>query len=208
VADYTALVNDIVGLINAFELTPVPETVVDPGQRDPGRAPTQDEDPLNAVLRRISIRRDGSDGPLSGRRIGIKDSIAVAGVPTTAASRALEGNIAEADAVVVERLLAASAEIVATLNMEGFAWFEGANTGDFGPIRNPVDSARSAGGSSGGSAAALSYDWIDITLGTDQAGSNRIPASWCGVLGLKPTHGLVPYTGILRGDPTIDHVGR
>ena len=83
-----------------------------------------------------------------------------------------------------------------------------ARRADFGgPILNPFDPTRTASGSSGGSAAALWYDGVDITFGTDQAGSIRLPAAWCGVLGLKPTHGLVPYTGIATIDPTYDHVG-
>ncbi|WP_322027900.1 amidase family protein [Burkholderia sp. BCC1977] len=206
-ACYQSLLGDVQSAVADFEKLPQRPAVVSPAVRDPGHVPTFEEDPLNAVIRRISIKREGARGKLSGRRIGLKDTIAVAGVPMTAASRLLEDYIPAQDAVVVDRLLDEGAELVAKLNMDGFAWSGSADTGDYGPILNPVDRARSASGSSGGSAAALYYDWVDMTLGADQAGSIRMPASWCGVLGLKPTHGLIPYTGVMSVDPTIDHVG-
>ena len=127
-------------------------------------------------------------------------------MPMTNASLVMEGYVADSDATIVTRLLDAGAEIVALLNMENFAFASG-NTSAFGPILNPHNPEHVAGGSSGGSCAALHYDDIDITIGGDQAGSIRIPASWCGVVGLKPTHGLVPYTGIFGLDHTVDHAG-
>lgn len=177
-----------------------------PARRDPGRRPTAGEDPLNAVIRWCSVSAD-VDGPLAGKRIGLKDNMALAGVPMSCASRVLDGYVPEEDCVLADRLLAAGAEMVAKLNMDAFAWSGGAETSDFGAILNPYDTTRTASGSSGGSGASLFYDGIDITFGTDQAGSIRLPAAWCGVLGLKPTHGLVPYTGISTIDPTYDHVG-
>lgn len=128
-------------------------------------------------------------------------------MPRTCGSRLLDGHVPERDAVVVERLLAAGATIVAKLNLEDLALSGGGETSAFGPVLNPHDPGRTASGSSGGSAAALAYDGVDLTLGTDQGGSIRLPASWCGVVGLKPTHGLVPYTGIAGLDPALDHVG-
>ena len=91
--------------------------------------------------------------------------------------------------------------------MDDFAFSGGGDSSAYGPTRNPFDLSRTAAGSSGGSAAALYYDGIDAALGTDQGGSIRAPAAWCGVLGHKPTHGLVPYTGIAGIDATFDHVG-
>lgn len=108
---------------------------------------------------------------------------------------------------LARRILRAGGRIVAFTNLEGMAFGGGGESGCFGPTRNPYDLDRSTSGSSGGSAAALYYDGIDIAFGTDQGGSIRQPASWCGVVGLKPTHGLVPYVGVLSHDPTIDHVG-
>ncbi|MEN3282050.1 MAG: amidase [Solirubrobacteraceae bacterium] len=180
---------------------------VPPGARDtPTPAPTGADDPYNAVVRWCSVK-SSSAGLLAGKRIGLKDNIALAGIPMTCGSRILDGYRPDEDAVLVQRLLSQGAEIVAMLNMDSFAFSGSGETSDYGTILNPLDPTRTAGGSSGGSAAALYYDGIDITFGTDQAGSVRIPASWCGVLGLKPTFGLVPYTGIFSQDPTFDHVG-
>ena len=140
-------------------------------------------------------------------RIALKDSMAIAGIPLTLGSAVMDGFVPEADAVVVERVLAAGAEIVAITNMDDFAFSGGGDSSAYGPTRNPFDRSRTAAGSSGGSAAALYYEGIDAALGTDQGGSIRAPAAWCGVLGHKPTHALVPYTGIAGIDATFDHVG-
>ena len=122
-------------------------------------------------------------------------------------SLVLEGYVAETDATIVTRLLDEGAEVVATLNLDNFAWSGAGDTSAHGATLNPHNTEYLAGGSSGGSAAALYYDDIDITIGGDQGGSIRIPSSWCGVVGLKPTHSLVPYTGIAGFDATFDHVG-
>jgi len=164
------------------------------------RRPTPSEDPLNAIVNWCRVSA-GREGLLAGKRIGLKDNMALTGVPMTLGSRLLETYVPAEDCLVAQRLLAAGAEVVAKLNMDGFAWSAGAETSDFGPILNPVDPSRTASGSSGGSAAALAYEHFDVTFGTDQAGSIRLPAAWCGVLGLKPTHSLVPYTGIVPLDP-------
>jgi amidase len=171
-----------------------------------GRRPTRAEDPLNAIVRRCSVKRTDA-GPLAGKCVGVKDNVSVAGVPMTCGSRLLRGHVPDTDATVVARLLDAGAEIVAVLNMDDCAFSGGGDTSAYGPTLNPHDPAYLAGGSSGGSAAALFYDDVDLTIGSDQGGSIRIPASWCGVVGLKPTHGLVPYTGIVGIDATIDHAG-
>lgn len=155
-----------------------------------GRRPTEEEDPLNAIVRRCRVR-GATAGPLAGKRVGLKDNISVAGIPMTCGSAVVEF-VPDTDATVVTRLLDAGAEIVAILNMDNFAFSGAGDTSAYGPIRNPHHPSRLAGGSSGGSAAALAYADIDFTIGADQGGSVRIPASWCGVVGLKPTHGLVP----------------
>jgi amidase len=176
------------------------------GRRDAGRRPMGD-DPLNAIIRWCDVQ-DGNDGPLSDVRIALKDSVAVAGVPMSLGSRWFNRFTPTVDSVVTARLLAAGARIVAMTNMDDSAFSGAGDTSAFGPILNPFDPTRSAGGSSGGSAAALAYrDRIDATIGCDQGGSIRLPAAWCGVLGLKPTHGLVPYTGIGGIDATFDHAG-
>lgn len=184
---------------------PQPPEVVAADRVDLGR-PDPDADPFNAVVRRCSVKSD-SIGPLSGTRIAVKDTVAVAGVPLTAGSRVLQGFIPNVDAVVVDRMLRAGAEIVAITNTDYLALSGGGDSSFYGPMMNPFDRTRTTGGSSGGSGAILHYDWADVALGGDQGGSIRVPAAWCGVLGLKPTHSLVPYTGVVGLDPTIDHVG-
>lgn len=163
-------------------------------------------DPLNAWVRSCRIEGD-DDGLLAGLEVGVKDNVSVAGVPMTCGSRLLRGYVPEGDATVVTRMLDAGATIVGVLNMDSFAFSGVGDTSDYGPMRNPRDPEHYAGGSSGGSAAAVAAGDVDIALGGDQGGSVRIPAAWSGCVGHKPTHGLVPYTGIHRVDNTIDHVG-
>ena len=174
--------------------------------RDPGTRPAPEADPYNAILRRCQLR-GATGGKLAGKRIGLKNNICIAGFPMTCASLILEDYIPDADAPIVTRMLDQGAEINAILNLDNFAFSGAGDTSAFGPTLNPHSPAHLAGGSSSGSAAALYYDDIDITIGGDQGGSIRIPASFCGVVGHKPTHGLVPYTGIVGIDNTFDHAG-
>lgn len=175
-----------------------------------GREASADSDPLNAVVRWVDIEAvpDAVTGELlAGKRIGLKDLISVAGVPLSAANKIFDGFVPSEDAPLTRRVLEAGGRVVAMTNLEGMAWGGGSESGRWGACENPWDPARSTGGSSGGSAAALFYEGVDITFGTDQGGSIRLPASWCGVLGLKPTHALVPYQGIASHEFTFDHVG-
>lgn len=177
-----------------------------PPSRSSGQRPGPDEDPLNAVVRTCRVV-GSSAGTLEGYEVGLKDNIPVAGIEMTCSSRLFEGFVPRRDATVVERLLDAGATVTAKLNMDNMARSGSGEISEFGPVLNPVDPGYLAGGSSGGSAAAVAEGRVDIALGTDQGGSVRMPASWCGVVGLKPTFGLVPYTGITSLDPSIDHVG-
>lgn len=174
--------------------------------RDPGGPPSPEDDPLNALVRRCSVR-GAADGALAGLAVAVKDSVAVAGVPMTLGSRVFAGHIPSRDSVVTERLLGAGAQIVAITNMDSLAFSGGGDSSDYGPTLCPYDLERTSGGSSSGSAAALWYPGVDAGIGTDQGGSIRVPAAWCGVLGLKPSHGLVPYAGIAGIDATFDHAG-
>jgi amidase len=168
------------------------------------RRPTPSEDPFNAFIHLCDVHA-GVDGPLSGYRVGVKDNTDVAGLPTTNACAA-PSYVAEADAAVVERILKAGGRIVGKLNMDGLSAGATGESSAFGPARNPVDPSRIPGGSSSGSGAALAAGQVDLALGGDQAGSARIPASLCGVVALKPTHGLVPSYGMAHLDHTIDSV--
>ena len=175
-----------------------------PGPRDPGYQPSPEENAYNAFIRRCHVT-GAADGPLAGRTVAVKDNISVAGVPTTNASR-MPPHTPDVDAVVVERILAAGGVIVGKLNMDDMAAAGTGETSAFGPARNPVDPDRSAGGSSGGSGAAVAGGEVDISLGVDQGGSGRIPAAFCGVVTVKATQGLIPSFGVAHIDHTIDSV--
>jgi amidase len=151
--------------------------------------------------------KGAAGGPLAGRRVAVKDNIAVAGVPMMNGSAIVEGFTPARDATVVTRLLAAGATIAGKAVCEELCFDGGSHTARTGPVRNPWNRSKSAGGSSSGSAALVAAGEVDMALGGDQAGSVRIPASFCGVVGHKPTHGLVPYTGAFPIEYTIDHLG-
>ena len=146
-------------------------------------------------------------GPLHGVPISLKDLIDLAGAPTTAASRVLEGRVAAADAAVTARLRDAGAVFLGKCNLHEFAFGTTSEDSAFGPVRNPSDPTRSAGGSSGGSAAAVVTGMGFASIGTDTGGSIRIPAAVCGCVGLKPTIGELPCDGIIPLSRTLDHVG-
>jgi amidase len=148
-----------------------------------------------------------SDGPLAGRRVAVKDNIAVAGLPMMNGSATVEGYVPRRDATVVSRLLAAGATIAGKAVCEELCFDGGSHTAKTGPVRNPWNQAKTTGGSSSGSAALVAAGDVDMALGGDQAGSIRIPSAFCGIVGHKPTHGLVPYTGAFPIENTIDHVG-
>jgi amidase len=174
--------------------------------RTPGHRPPAEANPLNAWYWRCSIAGTAR-GPLSGKRIAIKDNVSVAGVPMMNGTSVLEGYVPEADATVVTRILDAGGEIVGKAVCEHLCFSGSSFTSDTGPVRNPHDPAFSAGGSSSGSAALVVAGECDMAIGGDQGGSIRIPASWSGAYGLKPTYGLVPYTGAFPIELTLDHLG-
>ncbi len=203
---FRSLLPDMFAALNTLEQAPAQLPPIKYHERAVGSRPSPREDPFNAIVRRCTVKGAGS-GKLAGKRIGLKDNICVAGIPMTCASLVLQGYVPDIDATVVTRILEAGGEITAILNMDNFAFSGGGDTSTYGPTRNPHNPEHLAGGSSGGSAAALYYQDFDLTVGGDQGGSIRIPSSWCGVVGLKPTHSLVPYTGIVGIDPTFDHTG-
>lgn len=163
-----------------------------------------ESDPLRLFTNRCEVRTT-TEGPLAGRTVALKDNIALAGVPMTLGSRLMSDFVPDYDATVTTRLLDAGATVVGKTNMYEFSL--GDVPSGFGRTLNPLDRTRETGGSSSGSAAAVASGEVDIALGGDQGGSVRIPAAWCGVVGLKATFGLVPHTGIVGADPSIDFVG-
>ena len=147
-------------------------------------------------------------GPLAGVPYGVKDLFDVAGLPTTAGSAIYaDAPPAVADAEALQRLRKAGAVLVATLNMDEFACGFATINAAFGTTRNPYDRARLAGGSSGGSAAAVAARMLPFALGSDTNGSIRVPASLCGIYGLKPTHGSLPMAGVFPFAQSFDDAG-
>ena len=146
-------------------------------------------------------------GSLHGIPIGLKDLIDTAGVRTTAASAVFLNRVPSQDADVVNQLKAAGAIIIGKQNLHEFAYGGSSLISHFGPVRNPVNSEFIAGGSSGGSAAAVASGMCYAAIGTDTAGSIREPAALCGVVGLKPTYGLVSARGVIPLSISLDHVG-
>jgi amidase len=174
--------------------------------RIPGYRPSEAENPLNAWYVKTEIA-GAKRGKLSGKTVAIKDNIAVAGVQMMNGASTLEGYTPDIDATVVTRLLDAGATILGKAQCEYFCLSGGSHTGAQGPVRNPHNLQHSSGGSSSGCAALVANGDVDLAIGGDQGGSIRTPASYCGIVGLKPTWGLVPYTGAMPIELTIDHLG-
>jgi amidase len=174
--------------------------------RTPGYQPTGDENKYNAWYRKTNIP-GAATGKLKGKTVAIKDNVCVAGVPMMNGASTLEGYVPEIDATVVTRLLDAGATVSGKAHCEYFCFSGGSHTSAHGPVVNPRKPEYSAGGSSSGSAALLAAGEVDLAIGGDQGGSIRMPSSYCGVYGMKPTHGLVPYTGIMPIELTLDHTG-
>ena len=174
--------------------------------RTSGYRPDASEDKYNAWYQKCSIK-GAKRGPLLGKKIAIKDNICVAGIAMMNGTSVLEGFVPDLDATIVTRILDAGGEIVGKADCESLCFSGASHTTDNGPTRNPYDPKRTTGGSSAGSAALVAAGEVDTAIGGDQGGSIRIPASFCGVYGLKPTHGLVPYTGAFPIESTLDHLG-
>lgn len=168
--------------------------------------PQGDENKYGAWYVKTSIK-GRPDGKLAGRRVALKDNICLAGVPMMIGADIFEGYVPEVDATIVERMLDAGGEIAGKAVCEYFCVSGGSHTASTGPVQNPRKPGYSTGGSSSGSAALVAAGEVDMAIGGDQAGSIRIPASYCGIVGLKPTFGLVPYTGIAPLEMTIDACG-
>jgi amidase len=133
--------------------------------------------------------------------------VCVAGIPMMNGTRLLEGFVPSIDATLVTRILNAGGTILGKAVCESLCFSGGSHTSDTGPVRNSHDPKRTSGGSSSGSSVLVASGAVDMALGGDQGGSIRIPSAWCGIYGIKPTYGLVPYTGAFPIEMTVDHVG-
>ncbi len=204
-AEYHALMG---GMFDAYDVidalpNPLPQVKY---PRVPGFKPAPEDNKYGAWAIKSEVK-GAAEGKLAGRTIVLKDNVALAGVPMMNGATTLEGFIPAADATIVTRMLDAGATIVGKAVCEHFCLSGGSHTSDPGPVHNPWRMGYSAGGSSSGSAALVSSGEVDMAIGGDQGGSIRIPASYCGIYGMKPTHGLVPYTGVMPIESTIDHTG-
>jgi amidase len=174
--------------------------------RTPGYRPTPEENKYNAWYVKTAVQ-GAAEGKLKGRTIVLKDNIMLAGVPMMNGAATLEGYVPNIDATVVTRILDAGGTIVGKAHCEYYCLSGGSHTSAAGPVHNPRRMGYSAGGSSSGSGALVAAGEVDMALGGDQGGSIRMPASFCGIYGMKPTHGLVPYTGIMPIEIFVDHTG-
>ena len=174
--------------------------------RTPGIKPSPSDNPLNAWAVKSEVR-GAAHGPLTGKRVVLKDNVCLAGVPMMNGASSLEGYVPDVDATLVTRILDAGGTIAGKAHCEYFCLSGGSHTCAAGPVHNPYRYGYSSGGSSSGSAALVGAGEIEMAIGGDQGGSIRMPASWCGIYGMKPTHGLVPYTGVMPIEATIDHAG-
>lgn len=174
--------------------------------RDGGRRPAPEDNPLGAWYVKTAIKGKPG-GKLAGRRVALKDNICLAGVPMMIGAGFLDGSVPDIDATIVERILDAGGEIAGKAVCEYYCVSGGSHTSSTGPVQNPRKPGHTTGGSSSGSAALVAAGEVPMAIGGDQAGSIRIPASFCGIVGLKPTFGLVPYTGIGPLEMTLDAAG-
>lgn len=182
------------------------EAIAPQPPRRESRTPSATDNLLNGWYVESEIST-GHAGPLSGRTVAVKDNIAVAGIPMMNGSRSLEGYVPSRDATVVTRVLEAGAVVAGKSVCEDLCFSGSSYLNANGPVLNPWDTTRETGGSSSGSAALVASGAVDLALGGDQGGSIRMPAAFCGIVGHKPTFGLVPYTGAFPIERTIDHLG-
>ncbi len=174
--------------------------------RTPGYFPEGADNPNNAWYVKSTVKGAAS-GKLAGKTVALKDNVCLAGVPMTNGASTLEGYVPDVDATIVTRMLDAGATILGKVHCEYFCFSGGSHTSSYGPVHNPLKHGYSAGGSSSGSAAVVGTGEVDMAIGGDQGGSIRMPSSYCGIYGLKPTWGLVPYTGVMPIETTLDHTG-
>ncbi|KAJ7280228.1 amidase signature domain-containing protein [Mycena rebaudengoi] len=207
-ADYLALLgvtDKSVAAVMAYPDYQVPDTKARYPRTNVHRPPPEDNK-LKGWAWKVSIQGE-LEGILHGKTVCFKDTICVAGVPQLFGTTAIQDFVPASDATVVTRVLSNGGIVVGKAMCENFSHGASSHSTPFGPVENPYCAGFSTGGSSSGCGALIGSGEVDMGIGGDQGGSIRIPASLCGLVGLKPTHGLVPYTGVLSSEPTLDTVG-
>ena len=174
--------------------------------RTPGYRPEGEENKYNAWYVKTEVKGAPS-GKLAGKKIALKDNVSLAGVPMMNGASTLEGYTPDVDATIVTRILDAGGTIVGKTHCEYFCFSGGSHTCAAGAVHNPHKMGYSSGGSSSGSAVVVATGEVDMAIGGDQGGSIRIPSAFSGTYGMKGTFGLVPYTGVMPIEITIDHTG-
>ena len=205
VSSFRGLMQGSVDAYNAVAAMP-DEVPIVKYPRTPGYRPAPEENPRNAWYRKSTVK-GAATGKLKGKVVALKDNIMLAGVPMMNGSSTLEGFVPDFDATIVTRMLDAGAEIAGKVHCESFCMSGGSHTNSTGPVHNPHKMGYSAGGSSSGSAVVVALGEVDMAIGGDQGGSIRMPSSFSGTYGMKPTWGLVPYTGIMPIEIFVDHTG-
>lgn len=205
VSSYLGLMKPYIDAYNLVDALPDNLPVVK-YPRTPGEFPPASENPRNAWYVKTAIK-GAPAGKLAGKKVAIKDNVMVAGVPMMNGNSILEGYVPDIDATIVTRILDAGGEISGKTHCENYCISGGSHTGAKGPVHNPHKMGFSAGGSSSGSGVVVALGESHMAIGGDQGGSIRMPSSWCGIVGMKPTHGLVPYTGIMPIEIFVDHTG-
>ncbi len=201
--EYHALIAGNIAVASSLDALPIQS--LDVPNRD-WTKPDPTDNPLGAWYVKTQIQ-ESTSGKLAGKTLAIKDNVLVAGVPLTNGTDVLEGYVPDEDAEIVRRILTAGGTITGKTVCEAYCFSGGSHTANTGVVRNPHKPSHSAGGSSSGSGVVVANLEADMAIGCDQGGSIRMPASFCGIVGMKPTHSLVPYTGILGMNPSIDHTG-
>jgi len=207
-ADVASFIELIKPNIDAYNVVDqLPDNLPPPKYpRAAGYQPAGDENKHNAWYCKTRIE-GAREGKLKGKTVVLKDNVMLAGVPMMNGSSTLEGYTPDVDATIVTRILDAGGVILGKAHCECFCLSGGSHTNATGPVHNAHKMGYSAGGSSSGSAVLVALGEADMAIGGDQGGSIRIPSSFCGIYGMKPTHGLVPYTGIMPIEIYIDHTG-
>ncbi|MCB8877571.1 amidase [Acidisoma silvae] len=205
-AEILAIIDAHLSGFDTVMAQPDPDWPVAAYDRSAPMRPEPADNPHNAWAWRMVVQ-GAATGPLQGCTVALKDTILLAGAPMSNGSKLFDGHVADMDATVVTRMLDAGATILGKAQCEDFCVSGGSHTSAFGPVHNPRRLGYSAGGSSSGSGALVASGAVDMAIGGDQGGSIRIPAAYCGINGMKPSWGLVPYTGAASIETSLDHLG-